>query len=84
MALNTKASSILSLDDCQPVQVKLAELQNFQEYEVLASTARYLLVRGQTGEAALETVFPEIAGLPMVRRTLPAFWVAQVRQRLTT
>src|SRR5581483_1075949 len=43
-----KGEDTAPIDECQPVQVKLDEVRNFREYEILAGTARYLLVRGQT------------------------------------
>ena len=70
------------IGECQPVQVKMDEISNFHEYEVLAGTARYLLVRGRTSEASLAASFTNLDGTLEVRRVLPAFWVEQVGQIL--
>lgn len=72
----------VAFDECQPVQVKLNEVQNFREYEILVGTARYLLVRGQTQEASFSALFSSVGEIPTLRRVLPAFWVRQVRARL--
>jgi hypothetical protein len=79
-----KMEEPVATDECQAVQVKVGEVRNFREYEILASTARYLLVRGQTGEAPLAMLFSDIAGFRTLRRVLPAFWVEQVERRLIT
>lgn len=71
------------IDECQPVQVKLDEVRNFHEYEILAGTARYLLVRGQTSEIPLAASFPSAGDIPPLRRVLPAFWIEQVSFRLS-
>ncbi|HHY94790.1 MAG TPA: hypothetical protein GX513_07240 [Firmicutes bacterium] len=77
--VKTEESS--SFDECQPIQIKLDEVRNFREYEVLASTARYLLVRGTTSQDAVGS-FVHFGGKAM-RRILPAFWVDQVKKLLT-
>jgi hypothetical protein len=79
-----KGEDTAPIDECQPVQVKLDEVRNFREYEILAGTARYLLVRGQTSETPLVASFSSSTDeLPGLRRVLPAFWVEQVRARLS-
>lgn len=70
------------IEECQPVQVKMDKIGNFREYEILAGTARYLLVRGRTSEASLTASFTNLSGTPELRRVLPAFWVEQVGQIL--
>lgn len=72
----------VAIDECQPVQVKLEEVGHFREYEILAGTARYLLVRGRTAEAPLVVVASFVGEKLTIRRVLPAFWVEQVRRRL--
>ena len=74
---------VASIDECQPIQVKLDEVHNFREYEILAGTARYLFVRGQTSEVSLVASFPSIGEIPALRRVLPAFWIEQVQARLS-
>ncbi len=71
-----------SIEECQPVQVSMAEVSNFREYEILAGTARYLLVRGRTLEPSLEVSFVDPEGALEFRRVLPAFWVEKVGQVL--
>lgn len=78
-----KVEGAATIGECQPIQVKLDEVRKFREYEILAGTARYLLVRGQTLETPLAVSFSlsnEILGL---RRVLPTFWVEQVQIRLS-
>jgi len=70
------------IGECQPIQVRMDEISNFHEYEVLAGTARYLLVRGRTSEASLAASFTNLDGTLELRRVLPAFWVEQVGQIL--
>lgn len=70
------------IEECQPVQVAMDEISNFREYEVLAGTARYLLVRGRTSESSLAASFANPGGTLELRRVLPAFWVEQVGQIL--
>lgn len=70
------------IEECQPVQTKLDEVSNFREYEILAATARYLLVRGRTSEAILTASFAGLGETPEFRRVFPAFWAERVRQIL--
>jgi hypothetical protein len=70
------------IEECQPVQVKMDEVSNFREYEILAGTARYLLVRGRTPEASLAVTFASSGEILVFRRVLPAFWVERVKQIL--
>lgn len=70
------------IEECQPIQVRLDEVSNFREYEIMAGTARYLLVRGRTSEAALEASFSNPVETQELRRILPAFWVERVEQIL--
>lgn len=66
------------IEECQPVQVRMDQIGNFREYEILAGTARYLLVRGRTSEASLAASFTNPDETLELRRVLPAFWVEQV------
>lgn len=75
-----KVEDYTSFDEYQPIQIKLDELKNFREYEILAGTARYLLVRGYTSEALIASF--NYSGRKVMRRVLPVFWVEQVQQRL--
>lgn len=70
------------IEECQPVQVKMDEVGNFREYEILAGTARYLLVRGRTPETSLEMSFINTDATLKLKRVLPAFWVEKVGQIL--
>ena len=70
-------------EECQPIQVQLNQVSHFREYEILAGTARYLLLRGKTSEASLAASFAYTNEATTIRRILPAFWVEQVRQRLS-
>lgn len=72
----------IPIEECQPVQVKIDEVSNFREYEILAGTARYLLVRGRTSEASLAASFGNPGETLEFRRVLPAFWVERIRQIL--
>lgn len=78
----SEAASDAPIEECQPVQARMNEIGNFREYEILAGTARYLLVRGRTSEASLEVSFSNSGGTFALRRVLPAFWVEQVGQML--
>lgn len=69
-----------SLEEHQPVQVKLDEVKNFREYQVIAGTARYLLVRGVPTRSSFAALFDDFAGTGIVRRFLPAFWVERVKE----
>lgn len=71
-----------SIEECQPVQVKIEEVNNFREYEILVGTARYLLVRGRAAESSLSVSFASCNDIPAFRRILPEFWVEQIRQML--
>jgi len=71
-----------AIDECQPVQVRLDEAGKFREYEILAGTARYLLVRGRTSEASLAATFAGLGEAPEFRRSFPSFWVERVEQVL--
>jgi predicted nucleotidyltransferase len=71
------------IEECQPVQVRMDEVGNFREYEILAGTARYLLVRGRTSEASLAASFTNPDKTLELRRVLPAFWVERVSQILS-
>lgn len=66
------------IEECQPVQVSMAEVSNFHEYEILAGTARYLLVRGRAPETSLGVSFVNSAATLKLKRILPAFWVERV------
>ncbi len=70
------------IEECQPVQVSVTEVSNFREYEILAGTARYLLVRGRALETSLGTSFGSSNGTLESKRILPAFWVEKVGQIL--
>lgn len=70
------------IEECQPVQAKMDEISNFREYEILAGTARYLLVRGRAIESSLSVSFGGLSEIPEFRRILPAFWVERVNQIL--
>lgn len=70
------------IEECQPVQVRMDEISNFHEYEILAGTARYLLVRGRTPNTSLETSFVNPDETLRLTRVLPAFWVEKVEQML--
>jgi hypothetical protein len=72
----------IPIEECQPVQVKMDEVSNFREYEILAATARYLLVRGRTREASSAVLFGNSGEILRFRRVLPTFWVERVRQIL--
>lgn len=72
----------IPIEECQPVQVKMGEVSNFREYEILAATARYLLVRGRTREASSAVLFGNSGEILRFRRVLPTFWVERVRQIL--
>lgn len=77
-----EANADASIEECQPVQVKVGEIRNFREYEILAGTARYLLVRGRTVESLFAASFTYTREAQAIRRVLPAFWIEQVQQRL--
>jgi hypothetical protein len=79
-----KVEDTATIDECQPVQVKLDEVRNFREYEILAGTARYLLVRGQTLKTPVVASFSSTNEILGLRRVLPTFWVEQVQIRLST
>lgn len=70
------------IEECQPVQVRMDEISNFHEYEVLAGTARYLLVRGRTADTSLGTSFASPDETLRLKRVLPTFWVEKVEQML--
>jgi len=59
-----------------PIQVKLDEMLNFREYQVLAATARYLLVRGQLVDARKE--FGVSFAVLNTRCVVPDFWVERI------
>jgi hypothetical protein len=71
------------IGECQPVQVSTTEVSNFSEYEILAGTARYLLVRGRTPESSLEMSIVNPKSTLEFKRILPAFWVEKVEQILS-
>lgn len=71
------------IEECQPVQVSMAEISNFREYEILAGTARYLLVRGRTLEASLAVSFIYPDKPLQIDRVIPTFWAERVRQILS-
>lgn len=72
-----------SIDDCHPIQIKLDQVKNFHEYEILAGTARYLLVRGRTSETSFASSLTFSVSTTAVRRALPAFWTENVLRRLS-
>lgn len=72
-----------ALEEYQPVQIKLDEVKNFREYEVIAGTARYLLVRGVATSASLAASISDFAGIGPTRRFLPTFWVERARQMIS-
>lgn len=72
-----------ALEQYQPVQIKLDDVKNFREYEVIAGTARYLLVRGVSTQASQAASFGEFAELGPTRRLLPTFWVERVSQLIS-
>jgi hypothetical protein len=76
------AEADFPIEECQPVQVNTGEVKNFREYEILAGTARYLLVRGRSSGGSLIASFSFSVDTPAVRRVLPSFWVDRVQQIL--
>lgn len=70
------------IEECQPVQVRMDEISNFHKYEVLAGTARYLLVRGRTADTSLRTSFASPDETLRLKRVLPTFWVEKIEQML--
>ncbi len=72
------------IDEYHPIQIEVSEVKRFSEYEILAGTARYLLVRGRSPEASWEVSFANFADMPVLRRILPGFWVEQVQKLLSS
>jgi len=66
-----------------PIQVKPFDATRFTEYEILAATARYLLLQGRSsdGEVACAIHFGSI---PEFILLLPRFWFEQTKQLLGT
>jgi galactose-1-phosphate uridylyltransferase len=64
------------IDEYVPLQVKLDEMRNFREYQVLAATARYLVVHGRITEGQREVA----ANFSDWNRRciLPDFWIEHV------
>jgi|GEM_PF-629295 len=77
------ADESTALEEYQPIQVRLDEIKNFREYEVIAGTARYLLVRGVPTEASLAASFGDLDGIGPTRRLMPTFWIDRVRQLIS-
>jgi hypothetical protein len=75
-----KTNESATLEEYQPIQIKLDEVKNFREYEVIAGTARYLLVRGVSTEPSLAASFVDSREIGPIRRLLPTFWVERARQ----
>lgn len=75
-----QADDSASIEEQQPVQVQLDEINNFREYQVIAGTARYLLVRGVSSRSSFAAQFDDFAGRGITRRFLPAFWVERVKE----
>lgn len=67
------------IDEYVPLQVKLDEMQNFREYQVLAATARYLVIRGRLVDGQKEAVARFLDW--NVRCVLPGFWIERVNSR---
>jgi hypothetical protein len=65
------------IEEYAPIQVKLSEMQNFREYQVLAATARYLFVRGRIVAERTEYV-ADFFGLNR-KCIMPDFWIERVR-----
>lgn len=63
----------VAIDGYLPLQVRLGEMQNFREYQVLAATARYLVVRGRLTDGQKE--FSASFSDWKVRYILPSFWI---------
>lgn len=78
-----EARNASTLDEYQPVQIKLGEIGNFREYEVIAGTARYLLVRGFSPGRSLAASFDDFGDVGPTRRILPSFWVDRVQELMT-
>lgn len=83
MAELLKAEDVAAIDECHPIQIEPDEAKNFREYEILAGTARYLLVRGRASEASLAVSFANLSEKLTIRRVLPAFWIERVQQLLS-
>jgi hypothetical protein len=79
----TEARDSVEINECQPIQVKLNEIQNFREYEILAGTARYLLARGNANESSLVASFSPVGEIPARRCVLPGFWTEKVQTWLS-
>ncbi len=62
-----------------PLQVKFSEMQNFLEYQILAATTRYLVIRGRLidGQQEMSANFSEWN----TRCILPSFWIDLVTSR---
>jgi hypothetical protein len=73
-----EARDFADINECQPIQVKVDEMQNFREYEVLAGTARYLLARGRAQESSLAASFSPFGEISALRCVLPVFWTEKV------
>jgi hypothetical protein len=78
------APASVNLHDCFPVQVNTQTLGKFSQFQVIAGTARYLLVRGQTSDGLWQTTpnLPTLGG--RIAIYLPNVWIEKVRSLLNS
>lgn len=80
----TPAKASLNMQQCFPVQINTPVLVNFGQFEVIAATARYLLVRGQTRDGSWQTTahLQSLGGQLTIY--LPNVWVEMVEHLLNS
>jgi hypothetical protein len=73
------ADETTQIEECVPLQVRLGDIKHFREYQVLAATARYLVVRGRLmeGQKELSATFTDWN----IRCMAPNFWIDLVESR---
>lgn len=74
----------VNLQQCFPVQINTPALVNFSQFEVIAGTARYLLVRGQTRDGSWQTTarLQSLGG--RLTFYLPNVWIEKVEHLLNS